>query len=264
MSKKTNDNNIIYNTYADVLCENMNLFRDFEADFYHYMISDGHLAPKTSKDYISRLRFLSQSYSLDENISEEYIDHIMETENRIKSNRQRYATSKAMSDFRSGLNKFLAFVKSAYYKDLSERVADEIRKIEENEELTTTERTSVIQSRVGQGTFRSSLIRYWQGCSISNCTMTPVLIASHIKPWCDCNNVQRLDLYNGLLLLPNYDKLFDKGYISFDSKGKLICSRLLDKDVKEVLGITDGLSLRKLDDKHKDYLKYHNEYCFMG
>jgi len=34
--------------------------------------------------------------------------------------------------------------------------------------------------------------------------------------------------------------------------------------VKEVLGITDGLSLRKLDDKHKDYLKYHNEYCFMG
>lgn len=42
MSKKTNDNNITYNTYADVLCENMNLFRDYEADFYHYMISDGH------------------------------------------------------------------------------------------------------------------------------------------------------------------------------------------------------------------------------
>ena len=86
----------------------------------------------------------------------------------------------------------------------------------------------------------------------------------HIKPWCDCNNEQRLDLYNGLLLLPNYDKLFDKGYISFDSKGHLISSRLLDKEVKGILGIKDGLSLRKLDDKHVEYLRYHNDYRFMG
>lgn len=260
---KNDKNNIIYNINADQLAGNVRAFADYEADFYHYMILYGNLVPKTSRDYISRLRFLSQSYLLDENISEEYIDYIIETERRIMSNRQRYVTPKAMSDFRSGLKKFLAFIKSAYYQDSAKRIENEVHKVEMDDALTITERTSIIQSRVGQGTFRSSLIRYWHGCSISCCSLSPILIASHIKPWCDCCNTERLDLYNGLLLLPNYDKLFDKGYISFNTNGKLISSRLLDKDVKEILGITDGLSLRKLDDKHKVYLKYHNECCFM-
>lgn len=259
-----NHNDDIISKNIDVLTENMNIFRDYEPEFYRYMVLYGKLAPKTSKDYISRLRFLSQTYILDDTISEEYVDYIMKNENLIRLNRQKYATSKAMSDFHSGLTKFLAFINSTYYKDSSEILENEIRKVNENSNLTKTERTSIIQSRVGQGTFRSSLIRYWKGCSISNCPMTPVLIASHIKPWCDCNNIQRLDFYNGLLLLPNYDKLFDKGYISFDSKGHLISSRLLDKEVKDILGIKDGMSLRKLDDKHLEYLKYHNEYRFMG
>lgn len=248
---------------GDVINANVNVFGDYESDFYHYMIMWGNLAPKTSKDYITRLRFLSQHYLLDEGISKEYIDYIIETENNKRLNRQKYASSKAMSDFRSGLNKFLDFIKSAYYKELNELELNEIQKVENNKKLTTTERVSIIQSRVGQGSFRSSLIRYWRGCSISNCTMTPVLIASHIKPWCESDNEQRLDVYNGLLLLPNYDRLFDKGYISFDTKGNLICSRLLEKETKELLGITDGLSLRKLDDKHLEYLKYHNDNCFM-
>lgn len=94
--------------------------------------------------------------------------------------------------------------------------------------------------------------------------MMPILVASHIKPWCDCNNTQRLDMYNGLLLLPNFDKLFDKGYITFNLKGKLVCSNLLDREVRELLGITQNLQLRKLEERHIEYLRYHNEYRFMG
>lgn len=249
--------------FPETFMESANVFGDYESEFYRYMVTQGNLAPKTSRDYISRLRFLSQNYFLDENISEEYIDYIIETEKKNKLNRQKYTTSKAMTDFRSGLRKFLGFIKSSYYKELSDLELNEIHKVENNVELTSTERSSIIQSRIGQGSFRSSLIRYWQGCSISNCVMTPVLIASHIKPWRDSDNHQRLDVYNGLLLLPNYDKLFDKGYISFDSKGRLVSSHLLGKETKEILGIIDGLSLRKLDDKHIGYLKYHNENCFM-
>ena len=48
---------------------------------------------------------------------------------------------------------------------------------------------------------------------MSGITSTWILIASHIKPWRVSNNNERLDVYNGLLLLPNLDKLFDKGYI---------------------------------------------------
>ena len=58
MNMKNRNNDTIY-TSTDMLMKNMNLFRDYEADFYHYMVLYGNLAPKTSKDYISRLRFLS-------------------------------------------------------------------------------------------------------------------------------------------------------------------------------------------------------------
>ena len=38
------------------------------------------------------------------------------------------------------------------------------------------------------------------------------------------------DVYNGLLLLPNLDKLFDKGYISFNTNGQVIYSKYLSMD----------------------------------
>ena len=69
--------------------------------------------------------------------------------------------------------------------------------------------------------------------------------------------------YNGLLLLPNYDKLFDLGYISFNPKGEIMYSHLLDKFGREAIGLTSDLHLVKLEDQHLKYLKYHNENCFL-
>jgi 5-methylcytosine-specific restriction protein A len=54
-----------------------------------------------------------------------------------------------------------------------------------------------------------------------------LLKASHIKPWRDSDNAERLDIYNGLLLIPNLDSAFDKGYISFDDGGKIIISDMI-------------------------------------
>ena len=69
--------------------------------------------------------------------------------------------------------------------------------------------------------------------------------------------------YNGLLLLPNYDKLFDLGYISFYPKGEIMYSHLLDKFDRAAKGLTSDLHLVKLEDQHLKYLKYHNENCFL-
>ncbi len=95
-----------------------------------------------------------------------------------------------------------------------------------------------------------------------SCPLTWMLIASHIKPWRDADNQERLDTYNGLLLLPNYDKLFDLGYISFNPKGKIMCSRLLDKFDREAIGLTSDLHLVKLENQHLKYLKYHTKKSF--
>lgn len=90
-----------------------------------------------------------------------------------------------------------------------------------------------------------------------------MLIASHIKPWKDADNQERLDTYNGLLLLPNYDKLFDLGYISFNYKGRIMYSRLLDKIDIETIGLNNNLHLVKIEEKHLKYLKFHNDNRFL-
>lgn len=123
-----------------------------------------------------------------------------------------------------------------------------------------TETKSTILTRIGQGKFRDDLIEYWDGCSITNCKLTEVLVASHIKPWKDSSDNERLDVYNGLLLLATIDKLFDKGYITFDNKGKITISTLIDD--YDVLGINEDMCI-KIEKEHKKYLQFHRENIFI-
>ena len=158
---------------------------------------------------------------------------------------------------------FLGFINSDYHKRITDSIIAEIRSLEKDNTINATEKDSIVKSRIGQGSFRKDLIEYWHGCAISQCPLTWMLIASHIKPWKDADNQERLDVYNGLLLLPNYDKLFDLGYISFNRNGRIMCSRLLDNFDKDVIGLTNDMHLVKLDMRHLPYLKYHNENCFL-
>ncbi len=44
-------------------------------------------------------------------------------------------------------------------------------------------------------------------CRVTGLARQEFLIASHIKPWRDCSNSERLSGANGLLLSPHLDKL---------------------------------------------------------
>ena len=209
------------------------------------------------------MKFLAHDYSLDETLTKEKIDEILRQEDFKRQERSVYTSKKSLSDFRAGLNKFLAFINSDYHKRIADSIITEIKAVENDNTIKMTEKDSIVKSRIGQGIFRKGLIEYWHGCAISQCPLTWMLIASHIKPWRDADNQERLDPYNGLLLLPNYDKLFDLGYISFNSKGKIMYSRLLDKFDRETIGLTNNLHLVKLEEQHLKYLKYHNDNCFL-
>lgn len=130
------------------------------------------------------------------------------------------------------------------------------------ESLQQTTRESVIQSRIGQGQFRTMLVKYWQGCSVTGFEKIEVLRASHIKPWRYSSNAERLDLYNGLLLLPNLDACFDLGLISFDDKGKIFISSELSKSILLQLGINTNMKLLRVEKRHKEFLRYHRENIF--
>jgi hypothetical protein len=129
-------------------------------------------------------------------------------------------------------------------------------------DLTPTEREALVKARRGQGKFREDVLAYWGNCAVSSCCELKLLRASHIKPWKDSTNSERLDGNNGLLLNPTLDAAFDRGFISFDDDGKLLISPMLTGGDREALGIKVGLQLRKVNSACLPYLEYHRQHIF--
>ncbi|HEX5311984.1 HNH endonuclease [Aquabacterium sp.] len=127
--------------------------------------------------------------------------------------------------------------------------------------VDATTRQTLVEARVGQGTYRQELMNLWSGrCAVSGIDIPEVLIASHIKAWSRSNNLERLDPYNGLLLAANIDKLFDKGLISFDNEGQLLVSEALRSQNLAALGLAPGSRLRQLHPKLQAYLVDHRQF----
>lgn len=120
-----------------------------------------------------------------------------------------------------------------------------------------TERQGLVTSRVGQGYYRQEIIDKFDGkCAVTGCSLKEILIASHIVPWRDCTDDERLDVENGLLLSPIYDALFDKHLISFNEDGKLIKSDLLYDEKIEKLFIDDNATII-ITDGMQQYMENH-------
>ncbi|MFM0654447.1 HNH endonuclease [Paraburkholderia sediminicola] len=128
----------------------------------------------------------------------------------------------------------------------------------------TTEAERLVVQRVGQEIFRSSLIEYWNGrCAVTGLQLAPLLRASHIKPWSKCKNDEdRLNVFNGLLLAPHVDALFDGGWITFSDVGAMQVSHLLPADAYLQLGVQLKWRLNSAADSHKPYLAYHRAHVF--
>lgn len=140
-------------------------------------------------------------------------------------------------------------------------VERDIADIIENPDIEVTEKEQLTLARIGQGTFRKRLIRFWGGCAVTGCNVHSVLVASHIKPWSASDFRERLDIYNGLLLVPNLDRLFDQGWISFDEKGNMLVSCVINRMVLDILGVKSNSTI-KIKSEHEPYLAYHRDYIF--
>ncbi len=130
--------------------------------------------------------------------------------------------------------------------------------------LSETERESVVKARIGQGIFRKQLFEMWEGCAVTGVKLPDLLRASHIKPWRESSNPERTNRFNGLLLLPQYDHLFDKGLISFDDNGQLLRSPAIERIPISQLGISATDRLRTVSHNHLPFLQYHREEMFVS
>lgn len=143
---------------------------------------------------------------------------------------------------------------------------DAITDIENAQNITDTlsekERDAYIKARIGQGKFRENLISHWGACSVTGCKELEILIASHIKPWRNCTVYEALQMTNGLLLIPNLDSLFDKGFISFENDGSIMLSSQLSDSVALQLGVNRNMKLKRVYDLSQPYLEYHRSNIF--
>ncbi len=158
--------------------------------------------------------------------------------------------------YSAALNHYIAYLEDFYQ---GENAKDDIESILDDPEIAKTEKSQLVSARLGQGKFRNFQIEQWECCALTGYSDTRFLIASHIKPWREANNSERLDRYNGLLLLPNLDKVFDLGFITFKQQGEIVISKHLENYL--ALGISSDMKLN-LQTEHQDFMTYHRDVEF--
>ncbi|UOS20112.1 HNH endonuclease [Helicobacter pylori] len=91
--------------------------------------------------------------------------------------------------------------------------------------------------------------------------MKTLFRASHIKGYSDCDEEEKYDLDNGLLLIANADALFDKHFITIDENKQLKFSYLLENNhkLKSQLNLNNGIFKDILNDRRMQYLAYHRK-----
>lgn len=128
----------------------------------------------------------------------------------------------------------------------------------------STEVEVLVRQRVGQELFREMLIDYWNGrCALTGLNVPELLRASHAKPWKDCDDRERLDVYNGLLLAVHLDALFDRGLMTFDETGSAVISAYLPDKARRLLlrGMPDNGKVQ-LVAGHRPFMDYHRRHIF--
>ena len=126
------------------------------------------------------------------------------------------------------------------------------------------EKIQLTKSRRGQGIFKANVRLVEDHCRVTGVTNIKHLRASHIKPWSVSSKEEKLDGFNGLLLSPHVDHLFDRGFISFRSSGDLMISKELNPIVLNQWNIASSTNVGAFKNNQGKYLEFHRDVVFQG
>jgi putative restriction endonuclease len=142
----------------------------------------------------------------------------------------------------------------------SNSLTRDLDSIARQKDIDSTEKQRLTMARIGQGSFRQNVLRLWgNGCAVTGSTTIAAIRASHIKPWCDSTNEERLDPYNGLALVASLDALFDAGLISFDADGEMVVSTNLIDSERGIFGLVRQSLKSEPPKETAEYLQYHRK-----
>lgn len=122
------------------------------------------------------------------------------------------------------------------------------------------------KSRIGQGSYREKLLEECPFCPITMINDERLLIASHIKPWVASSDEEKIDPKNGYMLSPLYDKLFDRGFITFTPERRMLVSNWISPKNKKRMGLVHNAFIQALpmDKERIKYLKFHADSIYKG
>lgn len=149
---------------------------------------------------------------------------------------------------------------------LVEWEAHQLEEVIADRTIPETTRKAVVLARRGQGLFKQNVQQLESKCRVTGVEQIEHLRASHCKPWRDSNNDERLDGENGLLLTPDVDHLFDRGFISFDDDGTLLVSPVTHREVLRRMGLDETLLRRNVggfSEGQRSYLAFHRDSVFL-
>jgi putative restriction endonuclease len=134
--------------------------------------------------------------------------------------------------------------------------------IQHRSDIGPAQKAELLRARQGQGTFRRNVEVNEHSCRITGVLDRRHLRATHIKPWCECDDAEMVDGFNGLLMSPHMAHLFERGYISFADDGELLVSQELNPVVLEKWRIELPLAVGPFRPQQSLFLDYHRREVF--
>lgn len=128
--------------------------------------------------------------------------------------------------------------------------------------IGVTEKEILTSVRLQQNKYRNNLLKVLKMCPFTGITDKRLLVASHIKPWCLSTSEEKMDIYNGFILSPLYDRLFDSGLITFTNEKKVIYSSSLSKETMKIIKYKDEYCENLPIEGREEYLYFHNTKIF--
>jgi HNH endonuclease len=154
-----------------------------------------------------------------------------------------------------------AYATTAVFQSASDPV-DAEDTIPDRSIIGPTFRDQLVRARRGQGVFRSNVLLREEFCRVTRVKEPRHLKASHIKPWREATDTERLDGANGLLLSPHIDHLFDEGYITFSSSQELVMVPEVRDKLLDAWRIDAGVRVGDFTREQNAYLDYHRVNVF--
>ena len=138
-----------------------------------------------------------------------------------------------------------------------ESLLADLNEIEETVQIPETQRLQLSKARVGQGLFRKQVMLLGATCRVTGVRDPRLLIASHIKPWKESSNEERLNGNNGIMLSPHIDALFDAHLISFGDGGEMLVHPTLPDEVLNRWSLPRDTRVERFLPEQAKFLDHH-------